>query len=958
MLGTATSGKKCYASDPFDSLVGEQTIPEYIARSLPPLPNQKSWTQVTPVKVLDVPLARSDRARTAIQAVLGQFLEPGDPLAVCKKAVIESSNDEKDETSTKDAPGVTGVADKMPSVASDNAETSAKDVCKKAALENSFDERNETSTMNASLVTVGTDESGESLSAAADTTDTTDTSQIDAACNVTSSRNKRGKRCATEIDLLHAMQYTPEQEAKQLTEAQVVKATATREVDAEVASEKVTDSLASSSTRQTPEDTDVTTLPIQPMLAFSVMYALGLVKEAGLEKTDLSAEDRLSLINSSVFQDEDESTDMVADDKDKANLKVFLRNISSRKRSFTEIVLSDAMLKVRTSSSVGKASFFGSRDRMEGEDPSGESVAKKPRREQDNEQSCNEIRPATSTTKECPVLSIRGGGEEIVDGSDDGIRTEKEVAKGIRRSHRQNRVDGDGVRTKAERSSLPGSPDLRPSGSTMSPSAHESSLHNQAMLVDVARQQLSLLHPQHLVNGSDVLYAPDFSTRRSSASPVLSSIDRNAALRHQYANLHDSSAHALQLAHDTFAMNRLSASHAHQLSGDFSDYFGVQLPTHHSSGYGSHADWSSLSTASAAASGFLPAHSTLASIGLDAHLGLSVGDRARVMFAREQEHNAAVVAHAAAARRHASTVQAAAFISASQGDLYAHSTGASSHFLHGGGHSAPPVDSGLTGEFVGSPGRRTAKSKKLSKKDSETLSSPGGQRKPPPKTSPSRRFLLKGQSGAQGTEGSEDRNVGAEAVVKKNKSEEPRSTKSATNAQGFPEVLVKFTSEKEDSNGALEMERQSDVYSGVGNPTVAASSGEMTGRPPREQKIASKAPTETTISQLGLFSAEEPLSTPLATSEMQFFLPIAPADLSDDVSNLIVTARFHVALVDESSSLEGSTLIDYLLAVGGAVPIPKALISNPLKERLNTPGFKSQSNNAALSVPREVRCST
>jgi hypothetical protein len=217
---------------------------------------------------------------------------------------------------------------------------------------------------------------------------------------------------------------------------------------------------------------------------------------------------------------------------------------------------------------------------------------------------------------------------------------------------------------------------------------------------------------------------------------------------------------------------------------------------------------------------------------------------------------------------------------------------------------------------------------------------------------------LKGQSGAEGAESSEDRNVGVESVDQTSKSEESHSRKSATNAPRIPEAIVRVSSEKDDFSNTLELERRSGGNKDVGNTTVAATSGTMTGKQPQEKKIPSKSPTETAISQLGLFPAKEPLSTPLATSGMQFFLPIAPADLPDEVSNFIVTARFHVALVDEASSLEGSSMIDYLLAVGGAVPIPKALISNPLKERLNTPGFKSQSNNAAPSVPREVRCST
>jgi hypothetical protein len=914
-LGAVSSGKKCSASDPLYSSVVGPTVPEYIARSLPPLPNPKSFSELKPVKVHDVSLAGTDRARIAVQAVLGQFMEAEETLTACKKATFESSSDKRNETSTEDDPVVTDGSEESPCAAADKTEASETDV----------------------------------------------------ACNVASSQKTCRKRLAMEIDLLHAMQYTTEQEAKLLTETQAAKTHDTQDVGAEVASAKVGESQASSSSRQSLKDVEVVALPIQPKLAFSVMHALGLVKEAGMEKKEKSAESRLSLIDASVFQNEFTGTEMIADDKDnhnETNLKVLIRNILSRKRSFTDTFLSNSMLHVRASDFAGLASFAGNGDRVDGEDSLGESVAKKPRRDEHDEQSGNEIQPATATRKECSVLSIRGGGEEIVDGSDDGIRPEEEVAKQAGNSRRHNWAESDAVRAKTERSSTPGSPDMRPlSGSPMSPSTHDSSLQNQAMLADLAQHQYSLLHPHHSVNGSDILYASDFSPARNSASHGLSSIDRNAALRRHYANLNDSSAHALQLARSTFAMNRLPASHAHQLSGDLSDYFGVQLPTHHSSGYGSHADWSSLSTASAAAAGFLQAHPTLASIGLSPHLGLSVQDRARVLLAREQQQNAAAVRHAVAARRHASTVQAtAALLSASPGDIFAHAAGASSVFSHIGGHSTSQTDSGLTGVLEGSPGRRTTKSKTPSKEDSETVSSRGKQLKTPWKSSPSRRSVSKGQSGAKGTESTEDHSEDAESADRKRKSEESRSRKEAsrdkvwksTDAPRNPEAQVKVSSQKEDSSD-LKLERRSDVCRDVGSAIDVATTEKTTGKTPGEREIPPKAMTETTTSQPDVFSVEEPSPTPLATSGMQFFVPVAPAALPDDVSNLIVTARFHVVLGDEASSFEGSTLIEYLLAVGGAVPIPKALISNPLKERLNTPGFKNQSNNATPSVPREVR---
>ena len=906
----APFGKKCSASDPLNSSVVGPTVPEYISRSLPPLPNPKSFPELEPVKVLDVSLAGTERARRAVQAVLGQFMEAEEPSTACKKATFETRSDERNEASTKKDPEVTDGSEESPSA----------------------------------------------------TADKTEASEMDAACKVTPSPNTYRKRLAMEIDLLHAMQYNTEQEAKLLTESQDAKTHDTQEVGAEAASAKMGESQASTS-RQSLKDVDVGALPIQPKLAFSVMHALGLVKEAGIEKKESSAECPLSLMDATLFQNEATGTELIAGDKDnhiETSLKVLIRNISSRKRSFTDTFLSDSAFHVRASDSVGLASFSGSEDRVNGEDSLEESVAKTPRRDEHDEQRGNEIQPATAR-KECLVLSIRGGGEEIVDGSDDGIRPETEGAKQAKNS-RQNWAESDAVRARTDRSSSPGSPDMRPqSGSPMSPSTHESSFQNQAMLADLVQHQYSLLHAHHCVNGSDVLYAPDFSPAGNSASHGLSSLDRNSALRRQFTNLHDSSAHALQLARSTFAMNRLPASHAPQLSGDLSDFFGVQLPTHHSSGYGTQADLSSLSTASAAAAGFLPAHSTLASIGLTPYLALSVRDRASVLLAREQQQNAAVFQHAVAARRQASTVQAAALMSASPGDIYTHSASASSRFSRVGGHSASQTDSELTGALEGSPGRRTAKSKKSTNEEPQTVSSRGKQLKTPWNASPSRRSVSKGQSGGKGTESTEDHSEGAESADRKRKSEESRSRKEAsrdevrksTNAPRHPEAPVKVSSKKEDSSD-LKLERQSDVCRDMGSAVDAATTETTTGKSPREHDVSPKAMTETKTSQ---FSAEEPSATPtpLATSGMQFFLPVAPAELPDDVSNLIVTARFHVVLGDEASSSEGSTLIEYLLAVGGAVPIPKALISNPLKERLNTPGFKNQSNNATPSVPRDVR---
>jgi hypothetical protein len=77
--------------------------------------------------------------------------------------------------------------------------------------------------------------------------------------------------------------------------------------------------------------------------------------------------------------------------------------------------------------------------------------------------------------------------------------------------------------------------------------------------------------------------------------------------------------------------------------------------------------------------------------------------------------------------------------------------------------------------------------------------------------------------------------------------------------------------------------------------------------------------------------------------------------MSVEMRDIILGGSFYNVLDDnETSPIEPRSLIQYLLAVGTAVPIPKATISNPLKEKLNTPGFKSQAKDGAPPIPRDV----
>jgi len=86
---------------------------------------------------------------------------------------------------------------------------------------------------------------------------------------------------------------------------------------------------------------------------------------------------------------------------------------------------------------------------------------------------------------------------------------------------------------------------------------------------------------------------------------------------------------------------------------------------------------------------------------------------------------------------------------------------------------------------------------------------------------------------------------------------------------------------------------------------------------------------------------------------MKFSAPAAPKTLTQERVHQIRAGRFHkaVAELDESGS---SAALKILLSAGAAVPIPKGLVLGPLKERLNTPGFKNAGNNSAPPITRDV----
>lgn len=86
---------------------------------------------------------------------------------------------------------------------------------------------------------------------------------------------------------------------------------------------------------------------------------------------------------------------------------------------------------------------------------------------------------------------------------------------------------------------------------------------------------------------------------------------------------------------------------------------------------------------------------------------------------------------------------------------------------------------------------------------------------------------------------------------------------------------------------------------------------------------------------------------------MKSFEPERPSEVDPKDAELIKGGKFHQVVASISDAESRNAAVDFLCSLGAAIPIPKALISNPLKDRLNTPGFKNMGSTGTPNVPRD-----
>lgn len=87
---------------------------------------------------------------------------------------------------------------------------------------------------------------------------------------------------------------------------------------------------------------------------------------------------------------------------------------------------------------------------------------------------------------------------------------------------------------------------------------------------------------------------------------------------------------------------------------------------------------------------------------------------------------------------------------------------------------------------------------------------------------------------------------------------------------------------------------------------------------------------------------------------MKFFEPSKPDELPLKCAQEIKSGMFHAVVASLERQDSKKAALAFLVAAGASVPIPKALISGAVKEKLSAPGFKNVVNGGTLTVPREV----
>jgi hypothetical protein len=431
---------------------------------------------------------------------------------------------------------------------------------------------------------------------------------------------------------------------------------------------------------------------------------------------------------------------------------------------------------------------------------------------------------------------------------------------------------------------------------------------------------------------------------------------------HQAEHYHQTN--ALQLAHQ-LRISRLPYPGT-QTTGDLSEYMGGLHRTQAQAAY----DWSSATAANAAAA--VASSHSLAALGLNQHrsaiVPLSAQDRTRVLLAREQQTFAA---HAAAAQHQ----QAVALMSGAGGAAV--HTYASSGFPHLAGQLLNPSNPGLLGHpgiqrfrFANAPQeapnnspsrtnsiqlvqRSSGNAHSILTKNVQTSHDWKTNADVVQKSASSNKDEINESGQKSAADNQEDNHPPSEAGKKRRRSEN--------------DVVDKNPGEKKPVVSEIDegsRPRGTEIVNDENEPRASLDQAAPLAVP--DEKIVREYPVivddNCNISnekdgrvippKLVADPAADDSHAKVTSSRLQYFVPVASADIASEVATLILSAKCHDAIqtlgLPGEFGPEGSRIVDYIVSVGTAVPIPKTMVLNLVKDRLNAPAFK---NSGVCSIP-------
>lgn len=723
---------------------------------------------------------------------------------------------------------------------------------------------------------------------------------------------------------------------------------------------------------------------IKPVLDISVLQAVGLMDRTEKHEFPQVNENIPSEFNKVVIRKKKEKT-RVLTSLDRFQIK--WNEISSRKRRFSETFI------------LRKDDFRNDRRRRQQQ--------QQQRRNEDcshtqKQSKCNFtehiIKSDMATASEgwgemwlpatTPVLYIRGGGEILVDSNEDGSTAEQRAVSGeaFQDSRSKNLRNSQTSISQAPRSLENRKQNARAVDRSHVPQTTHDVDYQRRILWEDQTHSLAIMNSHIAVNqataSSNCIGGP------TSAAAVRLQEHQTPASETYH---HQSTLNALHLAQH---LHHATTSITHR-GGELGEYIGG---IHHSTQRPSGFDWPSIGAASAAA--MVAAHSSLAALELARHNAAMVGysvqqDRAaRALLAREQQ---SVVVSRQRSLSPATFLSSGASPNFSQAVQFSR-TGAHSatrSAAHSATHSATSnANTSAQAALIVHPQLSISSSSHMrSSKSNDSRS------QKPLKPDPAL-FEIEGKSGVDKPEekliDSNSKGTFSMQVIKKKIESKNCLRQKAESAAPSKRLFVELSGREIapiDAGIALKPENTTTIKKRKTIPIVEpfliekvtqncssqAVEKKLREKPEKKAKkeisvlkqkmpqgemangsisVRSRGDDHLSIASEPTIQHDTKKCTGSNTTDkrcMQFFLPPAPKSLTQNITELIHTSRIHEATRTISeSNCYGATMLEYLNSVGTAIPIPKALISVPLKERLNSPGFRNSTFSTGLTIPREV----